>query len=706
MARTRTSYFPLGGGLDLSSPALSVQPGMALALTNFEPWYNGGYRRVFGYERYDGRPKPSEQAFLGFDVSDASSLSLGDTVTGDTSGATGIVRGIWIDDGSYGTDAIGVTKVTGTFQLNEACNTAAFTIDRAPVTRYAPTLELEDTWLLASQDDYRDDILVVPGSGEVNGIWQRGANVYAIRNNAGATAGILHLSSASGWTTTGITMADYIYFDAGGGGTQQALPVEGDTLTGVTSGASGTVHRVVLHGGSTANDDAFGYFVLTGVTGGPFQNNEALQVSAVTKATADGANATFSFAIGGHYRFHNHNFYGAATTFRTYGVSGVGPAFEIDENNVVSPILLANSPLTGQPADNEPFLIEEHNNHLFLAYPGGSLVQTVQGEPLTINGFLGAAEFGIGDEITGLNSVAGQVLVVTSEKETRGLFGANITDWQMKLIGETVGGKLYTARKLDSVYALDDLGITSMTRADSFGDFVGSTVSQLIQALINLQRDKSTDATVVRAANQYRLYFNDGTALIMYIPSTGMSVDQRTQTRLSVNFGALSYPKTVYKIWNTEDETGKERTYFASDDGFVYEDQIGHNFDGTAIRSWCRTVFNQIKSPSYRKRFRRAVLELESQKPLDLKVISDLTYGSTGNASGNVDIEIEAGGGLWDTDNWDEFFWDGQTVSTATVGLTGTGENIGLLIYNETATARPFILQGITLHYDLRRLQR
>ena len=67
---------------------------------------------------------------------------------------------------------------------------------------------------------------------------------------------------------------------------------------------------------------------------------------------------------------------------------------------------------------------------------------------------------------------------------------------------------------------------------------------------------------------------------------------------------------------------------------------------------------------------------------------------------------MEAGGGLWDVDNWDEFFFDGQTVSTASAGLSGTGENIGLLIFNETATARPFILQGITLHYDLRRLQR
>lgn len=192
----------------------------------------------------------------------------------------------------------------------------------------------------------------------------------------------------------------------------------------------------------------------------------------------------------------------------------------------------------------------------------------------------------------------------------------------------------------------------------------------------------------------------------MYVPNTGMNTDQRTQTDMQVHFGLLIYPFPVKRIYNTEDDVGIERAYFASTDGYVYEDQIGNNFDGAIIPSACRLVFNKIGSPSYRKRFRRCSLELESQKPIDLKLISDLTYGSEDSASGNTNIAVDAGGGFYDIDNWDEFFFDGQTTSTAQAGLSGTGTNIGLLIYNETAKIRPFILQGITLHYELRRLQR
>jgi hypothetical protein len=501
-------------------------------------------------------------------------------------------------------------------------------------------------------------------------------------------------------------MADYIYFDGGGGGAANPLALEGDTITGSVSTATATVHRVVQLGGSTANNDAYGYYVITGVTGGPFQNNDNLSVGATVTAVATGANVTFAFDPDGEYSFLNHNFFGGSLTFRTYGVSSVGPAFEIDENNIVSPILFPETAEGDQPENNTPYLIETHRNYLFLAFPGGRFAHSVVGEPLLFDGFLGAAEFGVGGEITGMKSVVGAVLSITTERKTVGLFGKDISDWEMRLIAEQTGGRLRSVQKLDTVYALDDLGITSLARTDKFGDFVGSTVSKAIQPIINLLRDKVTASTIVRSSNQYRVYLSDNSGLIMYVPNTGMNTDQRTQTDMQVHFGLLIYPFPVKRIYNTEDDSGIERAYFASTDGYVYEDQIGNNFDGAVIPSACRLVFNKIGSPSYRKRFRRCSLELESQKPIDLKLLSDLTYGSEDSASGNTDIAVDAGGGFYDIDNWDEFFFDGQTTSTAQAGLSGTGTNIGLLVYNETAKIRPFILQGITLHYELRRLQR
>jgi hypothetical protein len=704
---TQTKYFALGGGLDVTSPALAVDPGRLLAAVNYEPWFEGGYRRIDGYERFDGRAKPSEATFTGFDVNATTGLSVGTAVTGGTSGATGIVIGI---SGL----SIGVTKVTGTFALNETLTGGGSrTITSTPGLREAPDADTEDAWLLEAQDEYRADIGRVPGVGDVNGIWQRDENVYAVRDNHDSGGhGLLYLASASGWTQNGVIMAKYIYFSGGGGGTAQALPVEGATINGQSSSATGVVHRIVTHSGSTVNNDAAGYIVLISVVG-TFTNAENLRVGATKFATAAGGSISFTFAPGGKYRFVNHNFFGSSSSFRTYGVNGVGPAFEIDEDNIVSPILLPRNPITDQPDDNLPFLIEEHLNYLFLAFPGGRFVQSVVGEPLVFSGFLGAADFGVGDEVTGLHSITGGVLAIVTEQETHGLFGTGIDDWEMKLIAEKSGGKLYGSQKLDTVYALNNLGVSSLARTQVFGNFVGSTVSQQIQPIVTALRQQIADSTIVRGSNQFRMYFNEGDVLIMYVTALGQE-NKLVNSDLPAQFGYAQYPNPVRVICNSEDEDGLEVGYFASDNGFVYQDRIGTSFDGDEIPSYIRLPFNHCGTPALRKKFRRADLEIQSGRPLTLKFIQDLTYGSLESDSDVGDlttsdvpvIDIFAGGGFFDTDNFDQFYWDGQNISTARADLNGTGENIGFLIFNESAIAQPFVIQGITLHFDKRRLQR
>jgi len=205
----------------------------------------------------------------------------------------------------------------------------------------------------------------------------------------------------------------------------------------------------------------------------------------------------------------------------------------------------------------------------------------------------------------------------------------------------------------------------------------------------------------------------------MYVPAGSQSDPRALRGRFANSqFGFLSYDIPVTNIYNTDDELGKERTYFVTADatnrGFVFEDQIGKNFDGEPIAAYLRTAFNNLGSPSFRKRFRRADLELNADNLITIKFTSDLTYSAAQVSSSVTDIEITdnpiidviGGGGFYDDDNWDEFLWDGQSISTARANLVGTGENIGFLIFNETAKAKPWVMQGITLHYDLRRLQR
>src|SRR5690606_33853385 len=54
------------GGLDLQSHPIAVRPGRLYECDNFEVATHRGYRRVEGYERYDGGPSPSSTLCIGF----------------------------------------------------------------------------------------------------------------------------------------------------------------------------------------------------------------------------------------------------------------------------------------------------------------------------------------------------------------------------------------------------------------------------------------------------------------------------------------------------------------------------------------------------------------------------------------------------------------------------------------------------------------
>jgi len=143
----QSDYFPFEGGLNMIEPALSMRAGELVSADNFEVDVRGRYRRVDGYERFDGQTLPSEITFYRipftvgtardsvFDSAFSSAFdmqipSVGDLVKGETSGAIGSVLQVSIEDvtgdaaaGTFSTsDAEGYvyfTVVSGTLQDGE-----------------------------------------------------------------------------------------------------------------------------------------------------------------------------------------------------------------------------------------------------------------------------------------------------------------------------------------------------------------------------------------------------------------------------------------------------------------------------------------------------------------------------------------------------------------------------------------------------------
>lgn len=672
----QTNYVKFARGLDLISPVLSINPGMCLSAMNYEPGIDGGYTRVDGFERFDGRPSPSAAVYYYLSYTLTGSVAVGNTITGVTSGATGYVMQV-------GTGYLTITKLTGVFVSGEVINVAAApqgTLTAAPILGGYRSGYDDAVALNAAADVYRADILKVNGAARPirGGHLYKGTN-YVFQDNAGGTACDMYKSTAGGWVA--VALGRELAFTSGG----TYVTVEGNTITGATSGATAVITRVVLESGSWAGGDAAGRFIFASQTG-TFQA-ENLNVGAnLNVATIAGNGSAITLSPLGTYKCVNYNFTGSTDTLRMYGVNGVDRGFEFD-GTVFVPIR------TGMAVD-KPVNVACYKKQLFFSFYGSSQNSAV-GTPYIWTVSLGASEIGIGDTITGYASNPKALLIFSRNKASQ-LTGSSTSDFVLDELSETAGAISNTIQVLGATYVLDDQGIREIARSQAFGNFEEGTVSHQIQSVIDSIRTKVVASSVYRARGQYRLYASDGSGLIMTVKNDQV-----------IGFTEFQYPVNVTCAWSGEDSTGKDVVFFGASNGYVYQADKGSSFDGEDIEAYLRLPFNNLNSPRIIKRYRKAILEMSSVGYTSVRFQPEFDYGDSYFSPHMINTSTSQGaGGYWDVSTWGQFFYDARTVNSPEFDITGTGLNMALIFYSKSDIDLGHKLQGMQVHYTPRRLSR
>lgn len=764
MPEIRQDYYPLGGGLDLVTPAIALNPGKVIDAQNYEPAIGGGYRRINGYERFDGQASPTAAAYTMLPVTVTGVIAVGNTVTGATSAATGIVLAVV-------TGNLVLARVTGTFTISENLTVAAvvqgITTGLQTMNGALQPSDHADYALLAANDQ-RAFILVVPGSGRIRGVWVFNDVVYAFRDNAGATAGTMWKSSAGGWvqvtfgseisftalttsSTVTITIASpgvvsyaahpfingqpvslsttgalptgltagityYVVSQAAGSfqlaatlggtsiitsGSQSGVHTctaignaitAGQTITGVTSGATATVAAALLRTG-TWSVAPVGTLVITGITG-TFQSGEVLKVASLFVTKTASLVTAITRAAGGTMEFFNYNFSGSTNTTKMYGVDGVNTAFEFDGTTYV-PIH------TGMTTD-APTHVIAHKGFLFLSFLA-SVQFSGLGNPYAWTVVLGAGDISTSSNVSGFMPQAGTYgagssLAIFTAERTFILYGTSNADFRMVSSIFDLGYLPYTCQQVSNdAYGMTSRGIQALITTLNYGDFDYSSVSHMIQPLITMKRGLTCASTSIRTKNQYRVYFTDNTAL-----AVGLTGDKVSAIM------PINYARPVRCIVSATLTTGAEVTYFGSDDGYVYLDNTGTSQDGVAIEAWIRLPFNNDKSPRMRKRFRRAISEVSAEGYAQVNVSYDFGYGNpdvqpSAPAANNV---MTGAGSYWDQFTWDQFTWDSPVVANISTPVDGTETNISMLYYTNRAQDAAHTISGTTLISSPRVLSR
>ncbi len=670
------------GGLDLTTPSLSLQPGALRGCVNYECAQSGGYSRIKGYERSDGRAAPSDAAYQIIQLVSFTNIpTAGQSVTQAVSGATGTIIAISNVTGSY---YVAVTQVVGAFDYSHAISVGATPIGTAttPTTIVTPLVNAQ--YLAAAADVYRALIGAVPGSGNVTGVvgmaFSGLDNVYAFRPNVGGTAVALYKQSAAGWVL--VPFFNSVSFSAGG----IVEPADGTTLT--QGGVTATIKRVMTQSGIWASSTAAGVFVVANPTGGNFSAGAAT-IGGVT-VTLAGIQTAITLAPGGRFEFVKSNFSGQSATRRIYGCDGVNKAFEFDGETL--------APITTGLTNDAPSHIASHKNMLFLSYQS-SVIHSGIGVPFKYSALDGGGEIATGDVVTGMITMPGDqssaALSVFQRSNTSILYGTSEADFNFVSLNTGAGALAYSAQNMFDTFVFDDLGVITLRATLNYGNFLSNTLTKNILPFVLQQRQKVTATACMRSKSQYRTFFSDGYALWLTM------VNQQY-----LGPAIILFPNPVYCVDEGETITGDEFAYFGSNDGdgYVYQMEKGTSFDGESIDAYITLAWDAIKSPRILKRFRAASIEIQGTAYASVQFGYQLGYGSPNIGQPTaVEYPSNFSGAFWDQFTWDAFVWDGQTLSPTDVDVTGTAENIQVTITSTTNYIDAFTVNSIIHQYSSRR---
>lgn len=665
------------GGLDQITSAYTVAPGVLRDCLNYSCMPNGGYYRIAGYERFDGRPSPSDATIFAVAISilPGKSILVGDTGTfGNVSGTVAVID-------PFGKFVV-LTKTATTFSY------AAFVpgpivingVTKGEATAVYSDLSLKEIaqFGAAAANIYRADIGPVPGSGPIRGVAYYKDAAYAWRDNAAGTACEIYRSSPGGWQQ--VVLGRTVAFS-------EMSKVPSDEGIVLTQGAvTAKIDRWVITGGDVTAGDAVGYFVVSNLQGGEFTSGTATYDA--TSVKLGGASAQITLLPGGTYNFSIGNFTAHYDTERLYGADGVNHAFEFD-GSVLVPIIIS--------ASHKPKYAVVHANHLFLAI-ASSLIHSALGNPYNFEVLAGAGEIGTGGMITGLLIMPGSdrtaTLLVTSRNATWMLYGYSSADWKFVNYNVGVGALDRTLQNLFDAFSADDSGVSMLRQTLNFGNFEAARITHNIQRFIRDVRGHLACSSVSRGLSQYRLYYDNGFGVYSTVTPQGV-----------VGHGIVFYPHPVVCTFDGEKSDATTMNLFGTSNGYVMHNDRGSSFDGEKLLSYFTTNINSVDTPRMRKRFRKAVLEVMGDAYYETQVGYIFEWAS-------VKVEPHsfnaAAGALsqmpyWDNMIWDAFYWDGKSNDAVELELNGTGENIQLVLLSELDYVLPYIIQSAVLHYTPRR---
>lgn len=557
----------------------------------------------------------------------------------------------------------------------------------------------------------RSLITKVPGQSRVRGLFEFDGDIIAVRENtAGGHLGFWK-ATGTAWSGTGATPTSatqwteveaYDILNYDNGAFEYNNPTTGigpgTVVTGLTSGASATVVYIGTMGGTEAGGDMKGWMHFDGITGGPFLDNEALQVGGVTKALANGDSLTAQFQTGLESEPCEPIKVNFGDGEKVYMTTGTADIVVYDGTKLAKIKLGSIAQLGGKPDH-----IIKHKDYLVCSIESSVYLSGI-GEPFSFSALDGAAEFALPNRCTGFSITSGGLLAIMQKDKINILYGSTTDDFELKVQPSRIGAIEYSLQPDVNPIFTDVQGITTLSAVQEFGDFRATDLSKKVSRTLKEKINLIRTSVRIKDTEQYWLFFSDGTGIVGYFGGE------------EPEFGFFSYASTYldeiiepHVAFATDYIDGKERVFMGDRYGSVYEMNVGTSLNGAPLQGYLRLAPWNMNAPNLNKNFIKATVYVEASEGSELLATYELDYGDWSlergdSANNSIDAltDIDPTGGYWGVDEWASFSWGGRAVSEINLYIDAPGRNLGLVLLSLSAEEPSHTIEGCVVDYTVR----
>ena len=341
-------------------------------------------------------------------------------------------------------------------------------------------------------------------------------------------------------------------------------------------------------------------------------------------------------------------------------------------------------------------------DHMFYAGMSSTPQEIVFSVPFDEDNFAtgsGAGSIKVDNTITGLK-VFRNDLFIFCESRIFKLSGSSLSDFVITPVTRNIGcidkhGSTIQEFAGDLIFLGPD-GLRTVAGTARIGDVEIGTISKSIQSLIddNIKNADLFNSIVIPDKTQYRLFFN----------KSGLTEENTIGVICVLKGQQFEFAKLKgIKPSSTDSivESGDVIAIHGGFDGYVYRQEKGNDFDGTAINGKYRSPDLTLGDPGIRKHMQRVILNYAPEAAISADLFLRYDYESAEGARPNAyPFDSTKVAAVYGTATYGTATYGGATQPLVRQSVEGSGFALALRV-NDSGTTAPYSLKGFGLEYQV-----